>query len=344
MNSLLSIDLGSQNLHIVEGSFQKNVLKVLRMGSFPVPEDCMKGDVILDVDEVANTLINGIKSFGSKSKEVAVTINAISSLIRDVELPLAKPKELEGMIRNELMQSYHVTDNHEIQYKLIESVKAPDGAAMNRYRAIALELPVIESHYRLVLKAKKKPIAMDVNINAIDKLLSLTNQVNEKPLDTGASMFIDFGHRSTTIYIYSKGLPLFYRHLNMGSGEIEKIISEEILSSVEEVRALKESGLDLFNDDEKAKTYFQYLRPYFYSFNDEMRKIVSFYSARNKGITVERAYLFGGGGRLAGLPGYWESNLNIPVETVQTISSLNLPQDHKDLGLYLNSIGALIRY
>jgi len=344
LSSVLSIDLGSQNLHIAERSFQKNILKINSTGVFPLPDGCVKGDTILNIDEIADTLINAIKTLGVKSKDVSITINAIGALTRDVELPMAKPKELEGMVKSELMQSYNLIDNHEIQYKSIRNIQTQDGAAMTRYRIFALELPTIESCYKLVRKLKKKPATMDVNINAIDKLLGITTQINEKPLGEAGTMFMDFGHHVTTIYIYAKNTPLFYRHLNVGSEEIEKIISEETLSSTADIKSLKEGGFNFFSEEEKAKAYFQYLRPYLYNFNDEMRKIIDFYADINNGVTVEQIYLFGGGSKLSGLSGYWESKMNVPVDVVQEISSLQLPQNQADLSLCLNSIGAIIRY
>lgn len=344
MSSLLSIDLGTRNLHLAEGSFQKNILNVDRVGVFTLPDDCMKGDMIINIQAVANTLIRAIQTFGSKSKDAVITINAVSALVRDVDFPPAKSKQLESMMQHELAQAYNVTDNHETQHKVIEKIQSADGSPLIRYRRLSLEIPLVESCHQLLQKAKKKPVAMDVNINAIDKLLGITNQINDKPLGAAGTMLVDFGHHSTTIYIYSKDKPLFYRHVSTGSEEIEKIISEETLSSPEDLRNLKESDFNLFGEEEKEKTYFQYLRPYFYSLNDEISKIISFYSDRNEGIPVEQIYLFGGGSKLAGLSGYWETNFNIPMEIIQSMSSVQLPKDKGDISLCLNSIGAMIRY
>jgi hypothetical protein len=54
-------------------------------------------------------------------------------------------------------------------------------------------------------------------------------------------------------------------------------------------------------------------------------------------------YLFGQGSNLTGLCDYFESNLNVPVEKIKSVSGISINPAEQLLPTHLNAIGALIR-
>ncbi len=327
------------------GANQKGTLKITAVGTYPLPEDLVRGDRIQSVDTVAEKLVNLLRESGIGGKKAVITVNAIGALAKDIHMPAdSKAKDLDAMISNELRLNYNVLDSFVTQYKPIKRNGDESSAVLAPYRTVSISETFVENCHDILLRARLKPLAMDVNINAVDKLLSQTAQINDRPLKEGAAMFLDFGHHRTTAYIYAEDKPLFFRQVSVGAGEIERIISDETLTPLEEIRQKKEGSLSLFGEEDEARRYYQILRAYFYSFNDELGNIIKFYNNRYKDVQVEKLYLFGGGSRLSGLSAYWESVLNLPVETVKSISSVQLPADCEDPMPYVNCFGALIRY
>lgn len=344
MKALIAVDLGSRNIHLAAGIYQKGMLKVTAAHSHPLPEDLIRGDRIQSVDIVAENLADTLRESGIAGKSAVITVNAIGGLTKDLHMPAgSKAKDLNAMISNELRLSCNVSDAFTTQYKAIKKSSDETSAQLTSYRTVSISDAFVENCHDILLRAKLKPLAMDVNINAVDKLLSQTAQINDKPLNEGAAMFLDFGHHRTTAYIHTENKPLFFRHLSVGSGEIERILSDETLNPLEEIRQKKEGLMDLFSEEEEARRYYQILRAYFYSFNDELSNIIKFYNYRYKDTHVEKIYLFGGGSRLSGLSAYWESALSLPVETIKSISSVQIPADCEDPMPYVNCFGALIR-
>lgn len=345
MKPLVSVDIGSRNLHIAVGNNQKGSLKISDAGCYPLAEGLVRGDHVQNVDEIGLVLAEGLRNLGLKGNRAVVTINGSGALKKDIYLPAEKKvKKLNAMVANELRLNYNVQDFYVTQYKAIPKDDNDSNAMLSAFRTVSIDEALVESCRNILLKAKLKPMAMDVNLNALDKLLKDNTEINGNSIKDGATMFIDFGHYETTAYIYSQGKPLFFRHISNGSGEIEKVLAEETFIELESMRENKEGGMDLFSEDEKAQRYFGILRAFFYNVNDELRNIIKFYNNRYKEVKVGRIYIFGEGSRLNGLPGYWESSFSIPVEVIKTISTVDLRDSSIDIMGYINCFGAMIRY
>jgi type IV pilus assembly protein PilM len=318
--ALLSIDVGKKNIHIVEGSYQKNNIVVERMAKVEVPEGVFQGEMISNPSLLAETITNATQIFAPK--EAVVTLNAYGAVIRDIDLPTGKPKEIAGMIKNEMIQTYHIDLDDIIQYKKIDKVTSEDGATLDRYRAAAINLEIVDSYYNTLSETKLKPYAMDININAIDKLFAREIIINDKLSKESGIMLIDFGDTLTTVYIVSKGNPIFFRQLDSGCGEIEKIFSDKSFESEQDIRKMKEDGFNFFGGSEESEKYFNILRPFFYNLTDEIRKVFSFYTSRSNVGNIEQIFLFGGGSNLAGFAEYCENNFGVPTEQVLSISNV----------------------
>lgn len=341
---MLSIDVGKKNIHIAEGSFVKNNVILDRVASIDVPIDIFQGESINNPDLLVRTISDAIQAFNFTSKDAIISLDAYGAVIRDIDLPVAKPKEITAMIKNEMIQTYHVEPEDIIQYKSIEKVASENGTTLDRYRAAAINQELVEAYYRVLTDAKLKPIAMDININAIDKLFSGEVIINDKLSSESGVMLIDFGDNLTTVYIISKGKTNFFRQMDSGSGEIERIISENSFESEEDLKKMKEEGFNFFGNNEKEEEYFAVLRPFFYSLTDEIRKIISFYSTRSNDGNINQIYLFGGGSSLTGFAEYCESNFGIPTEQIISISNVKFKDSATPIASYMNAIGALIRY
>lgn len=344
MNTILSIDLGSHTMHMAEGVFQKNAVHVKRSASFPIPEGSLVREAVAYPQLLADAIQSNAHSAGFQAKDVVITMNADFAIVRDVDLPPAKPKELEAMIGNEMAESFYISKSDIIQFKEIDRVTSDLGEPLTRYRVAAIDRDLVESFHQVLKLTKLKALAMDINLNAIDKLFSKATSINGRPLEDKGTMLIDFGHSGTTLYVVAKGKPLFFRRLPIGSGEIDHMVSETLQASASESRELKEKELSFFNGSEKSSAVFSELNPFFVRFSDEVRKIISFYNNRSGSAAVDHICLFGNGSKLAGLPEYLAANLGLPVERISSMEHISLVGGQALDVAHINAIGSLIRY
>jgi type IV pilus assembly protein PilM len=344
LSSLLAIDVGKKNLHMAEGSFLKNTVTVEKVASLSIPGSIFNGEIISNPELLTEAIVNAVAGFGFRTKNAIITIDGYGSVIRDIDLPSAKPKEIASMIRTEMIETYHVEPEDVIQYKQIDKVNSDNGAPLDRYRATAISREIVEGYHKVLTDAKLKPVAMDINLNAIDKLFSGEVMINDELIGEAGAMIIDFGDTYTTVYIISKSLPMFFRQLDFGSSDIEKIISERTFQPEDDIKKMKESGFNFFDSDEEEGKYAEILRPFFFSMSDEIRKVIGFYTSRYNTGNIRRIFLCGGGSNLAGFAGYCEANFSVPAEPIVSISTVKSKDSAIPIASYMNAIGALIRY
>lgn len=342
MSTKISIDIGSKNIHIAEGDYQKGLLSVRGSQSFELPSGCIAAEAIVDGQLLSSTIKSSLKAGEFSARDAILTINATHAIIRELDFPKAKPKELESMIKTELHQTFHVMNTDIIQYKEIGKTESSEGGTLDRYRVAAVDQDYVNSYYNVLELTGLKAVALDLNINAIDKLLGWADSINEKQLGESTVMLLEFGHSITTVYIYSKNQPMFYRHLNIGSSEIDSLLKNTFYIEDSQARDLKEK-MDFFSDSVEAIPYYDALKPFFYHLNDEIRKLIAFYTNRGKNNSISCCYLFGQGIELQGLSDYWSMSMNLPVEKLRSINKANAAVKVSDPA-QLNAIAALIRY
>ena len=342
MSTKLSIDIGSKNMHIAEGDFQKDVLTVKGSQSFELPSGCVVSEIIEDGKLLSDSLGSFLRAGEFNAKEALLTINATHAVIRELDFPKAKQKELDSMIKNEMYQTFHILNTDVIQYKAIGQTTDNEGAILDRYRIAAIDHDNVEGYHNFLERSNIKGVAMDINVNAMDKLIQWADSINEKAIDDKTVMLIDFGHSVTTVYIGSKNQPMFYRNLSMGSAEIDGLLKSTFYMEESDAVQFKKKT-DFFSNTTDAIPYFEALKPFLYHLNDEIRKLIAFYSNRNKTSGVSCCYLFGQGAELIGLTEYWGTSLNIPMEKIQSVSRASNLISVKNPA-HLNAIAALIRY
>ena len=340
--TMLSIDIGNEKIKITEGNQINDRIFLKNIGSLSVPEYSIDHENIKNAEVISDDIKSYLHTNNFSAKNVVATINATDALISDIDLPKSNPKDLHAMIKNEMIHSYHIDETDVIQYKLIETYQNDANAPMNKYRVSVMEAEFIDKYFQLVQMLQLKPIALDINMNAMDKLVKHYSVINEQDISKKAVMILDLGAITTTAYIYENGEQKFFRQLLTGSSEIEQLISDATLAPPLEIKKMKEQGYNFFSAD---ADYFDILQLYFYRFNEDIRNMIRFYSNKNNSAELAQIFLTGGGSKLTGLTKSLQDQLNLPVERILSMTNNNnhaLPKS--TLLTHLNTFGALIRY
>ena len=343
MSTILSIDIGSNTVKIAAGEFKKSNLTIQKVISAITPEYSMEKGRIKNQSALVELISDAMKNHNIKASHAALTINAVGAVVRDIDLPNGKPKELEAMIRNEMIRNYHVDPADVIQFKAVDSFVNESGSSMITYRVVALDSDLVEEYHEFAKNLPFKSIAMDINMNSIDKLLQLCSNVNGTDIKEKTFLFMDFGGKVTSVYLHSGGKQRFFRQMELGSDEIEKRIGDIALIQPSEVKKSKESGYNYFSQDPSNEKYFSVLKPFFYELTDELRTILRFYTTRYKAGGVDQIFLFGSGSQMEGLPEYLESNLSLPAERIHSLGNISGTLSEQDMLTHMNAFGAMIR-
>src|SRR5665647_894839 len=105
MAKLVSIDIGSKNIKIVEGSSDKKNLLIKKAVTVQTPINAISEGNIKEYDSIRNAVKQTLTANSIRTKNAVFSINTTSLITRTVELPVVKNgAEIIQMIRFELEQ------------------------------------------------------------------------------------------------------------------------------------------------------------------------------------------------------------------------------------------------
>ena len=339
-DTILSLDIGNRNLHLLEAQVKGGVVKIITSVIVELPKGTIADGLIANKEALAVAVQEAIAKSGASAKEVVVTINTNSLIIREFEVPTGDAKELEGMINNEIRQYFGISDTDLVEYRKLSQFEV-NGNKKVKVRAAVMSREIASEYYNLLLNLRLKPLALDIHPNAISKLFTTQSVINEESQGGTNFILLDIGYLGTMIYVMAQGNLDFFRSVNFGGRSIDSLLAN-ILSLSEEEAVKKKmeflSGTQPSVDNEVLAV----VRPLYGELLEELRKVIQFWS-RSDAKKLSKIYLIGGGASLAGLSDYLALGLGFEVHKLHSLNTIQLNSNKTDLGYLVNAAGALIR-
>jgi type IV pilus assembly protein PilM len=348
---VVSMDIGSRSIHVLEGATKGKLVKIKKAFSFPTPPSCLMDGKIEDKGMLKETLKAGFRNNRMRSKNAIISVQSSAVIIRDLVLPAAqKQEQLAGAVAYEMEQYVSVDGRNNVtEFKVVDEV-IEDGVAKNKIRVATMPKEMIENYYKLTKEVKLRPYALDVHSNAISKLFSNEFMINdEKYIPETTIAVADFGYKTTMINIITRGVLEFSRLLNYGSRDIDLIISNYFNLTPGEAEAKKMDEIDFEKIDSAAEgpdSIYSSLKSSFTQLSKELQKVIQYYTSRSSSNNVDTMYIYGGGAKVKGMDAYLKQLLNLNrVIRIENISSADLIFDVENLEIdtYINALGAMIR-
>lgn len=347
---LISLDLGSKNLHLVCGSYKNGVVQVDKAVLKPISEGILKDGKIEDFHVLVGSIKNLIAENKIKTKNMVLTVQSTSVITRDITLPTTKHSELDSMIKFEIEQYLPIVSNeYVIEYTLLEEVVEED-VKKSRVQVAAMPKNMVDNYLNLVKELDLKPIALDIHSNAAGKLFARPTTINGDSSWTDNTIsLIDIGFRSINIHIISRGKLAFSRIITLGSRELDSDIAVAFNLSLEEAerKKIKEASLEIWGyDGNGGRSCNDLVRAKLDIWLSEIQKIFQYYISRSTGNKIDSIYVYGGTSKTKGLPKYVEQSLSIKTSMLESVGCIKhakslsgfVPTD------FINALGGLIRY
>lgn len=358
---LLVLDVGSKTTKLVVGKYNgKNLIIDVMDGIVNEKNACIDGKII-DRQEIKNTIKTLINSSKVKTRNSVITMESTEFIRKDLEIASVPDSDILGVVSFGMAQ-YLPTDisSYVLQVKNIEDI---DEMAAKKKKVSVGVMPksIVLDYVQLTDALNLEREAMDMNSNALEKLLSLEIQNNPRSeLANKNIVFIDMGHSFFNISIYNNGKYLFNKVLNIGGSMIDAVISDIMNIKTEEAEMIKiennelHTAMDLQykfgNTLEKPKSKEDKILNetlyIFDSWTSEINQVLKYYTTRNRNNSIDEVYLYGGGSFINGIDEYFEKKLQITTKDFVDFTCIKLPnlELNKNILNYLNAIGALIRY
>lgn len=346
--SVISIDIGSKNIHLVEGSYQKGFVEIEKAVSVPAPPNSVVDGRIENIPSMKQFVRSVLAQNKLKSKQAFLTVHGMSIVIREITLPAVNPLNLMSAVRFEMEQYLPVSvSEYVIDHKVIEQF-TEDNIKKFRVRVAAIPRDMVESYYAFLKGIGMKPLIMDIQSNSVSKLFSPGVSINGEVLAAeGTVVLIDVGHKFTGVNIISKGKLDLTRVIAIGGKDIDQVLAKQLGLPVEKAEQKKvwdlSIGADIPGTTPEGRN--DPVKSFIDQWLSEIQKVIQYYTSKNNGSRQGMAYIYGGGANLKGLPGYMEQFLNLRVRKLENISSIKFNGKTGEPGLeyFLNAAGTMIR-
>ncbi len=342
---VVAFDIGSTNIKIAEGTYYKGILSIEKLIDIPTPVEAIIDGNIEKKELLVSILQKALNENGINAKEGICTNNSSLIINREILIPDVKDEELDTVVRYEIQQYLPINlDDYVLQMTKIGEEFSDEGKKLE-IRAIAYPEKMAKGYYDLLMDLNLKPFALDVNYNALNKLLNHIEVINNCKLNIEESfVFIDMGSSSLDVNIYNNGVLKFTRIIKAGGKYLDEILYENMNIPIEEIEKFKSHDIDL--KEEELEFQNQIIIDTLDEWIDKIEKIIQFYKSKNFDDDINKIFIYGRTSRIKNLEQYITSKIGI-----ETIKIRNIPEIINDSNIevdenidnFINVIGSLIR-
>ncbi|MBN2287452.1 MAG: type IV pilus assembly protein PilM [Tissierellales bacterium] len=353
MANIISIDIGSKNIKLIEGRSDKNSLLIKKAVKVLTPLTAVSEGHIKDYEGVRNILRQALTSNSIRTKNAVFNINTTSMITRTVELPILKNHdEIVQMIRYELEQFLPVVlDEYKIVYRIIKTY-TEDNIKKGSYLIYAVPTKLINDYSRLAADLGLKLSSIDLSFNALEKVFTNGRIVNGHKIEKDKAYYVlELGHRSIIFNVMFNGNNLFTRLINLGGADLDVTIENMFDVNNEKAIKIKHkfANLDIneIETNEEASVN-NVITTTVGEWLTEIRRIIQYFESRNKDVVIDGMFLFGGSSQIKNIGKYFKENLDIDAVVVTEISGFAINTHNKsltDLNMaeYLDAIAGLLK-
>ncbi len=286
-------------------------------------------DILLDpveegmrMDYVSNAIGEMVTELKVKGSDVRNVVSGQQVFMRFIKLPAIDVENIAEQVEMEAQQ--HIPfPMEDIIYSYQELADREDGE--REVLLVAIKKEVLDNLNSQVEENKLRTVAVDCAITSLFNAFSVCY-----PEETEPVMLLDIGAKTTDI-IFAEDGRFFTRSVTAAGAFITNSIAREYGLSFREAEKLKlENGVvslgnghtdDMDPQDAALATT---IRNAMSRLSSEIQRTVNHYRAQYQGTPPAKAYICGGGARLAYALEFLQSTLNIPVEYFNPLQAFSI--------------------
>jgi len=303
---LLGVDIGSSAVHVAEVDVQgkdgrQGALRAY--GTAEVPMGAVRAGVVIDSGAVGTAIRHAMSSAGIKTKDAVVGIGATSIAVREVtlpEMPLSQAKKSLALYVEDVLPmpaDEAVLDFYPTWSESVESRPTMHGMLVAVSKETATR--VLEATERAGLNLQ----AIDLSAFAIYRSLATSATMGE------VVTFVDIGARTTTVAVFSRGVPKLVRYLDGGTlSVVDALSAAGPFSAADAHRALHADAHTQLPPEVAQAVQGQMM-----NLLDGIRQTIVYYASTANADAPTQIVLTGGGSLINGLPQALASRTRMPL-------------------------------
>lgn len=334
----VSIDIGSENIKVVVGRYNKNKVAIEKAFKISTPEGAIEDGHIKNIDELSDVIGDALDLHKVNVDNIIFTTNSTSIINRTIMIPKVNEDEIETVIKYEVKQYLPINlEEHMIQYNIL-SEKVIEGKEKLEVLIVVYPNRMIYSYEELTNLIGGKPYALDLNYNSKRKALYVMN-----PYIKETVLSMDIGANNISLTIISNNELVLIKTINSGGNHLDHEISRMLGMSLQEAESEKKESCNLMSREEGPLEHC--VKESVDMWFDEANRLIKYYKSKNSQGKIDKIYLCGGGANIKGLERYVSTKFDMRVKILQGNSNIEFKKnvDEVSISEYINAIGALIR-
>ncbi len=331
---LVSLDIGSSDIKIVEGQVKGGKLKIYNMRKIKSPEEIIQDGELFNEESILLKLKEEMKTSRVRTKNIALVSSSSTIISREIIVPYVENnEELKTLVNYEIEQFLAINlNNYVIQFMRLEEVIV-DEVRKEKIFTIIYPKNLIESYRNLAEKLLLNPYALDISNNSIRKLSSIADIYNVDLINKEESiLYLDLGYKSVDLSIVNNNNLEFIRVMPIGGIEIDRFIADLNGISMEEAEEIKKAQVEV-GKHRKENQLNDGVVEVIEGWLEDLNRIIQFYTNKSNGKKISHIYLYGGTSKLRGIDEYIALKTGIDSKNINTTT----------IEEYVNALGALVR-
>jgi len=343
---LVSLDIGSSDIKIVEGQVKGGKLKIYNMRKIKSPEDIIQDGELFNEESILLKLKEEMKTSRVRTKNIALVSSSSTIISREIIVPYVENnEELKTLVNYEIEQFLAINlNNYVIQFMRLEEVMV-DEVRKEKIFTIIYPKNLIESYRNLAEKLLLNPYALDISNNSIRKLSSIADIYNVDLINKEESiLYLDLGYKSVDLSIVNNNNLEFIRVMPIGGIEIDRFIADLNGISMEEAEEIKKAQVEV-GKHRKENQLNDGVVEVIEGWLEDLNRIIQFYTNKSNGKKISHIYLYGGTSKLRGIDEYIALKTGIDTTKIITANNIEFSKNINTTTIeeYVNALGALVR-
>lgn len=338
----IGMDFGSREIRIVVGKASKKGIIIDKNFSIPIPSDIYKDGVIKDMEQMSYVLKNGLSSNGIHKGNVHGVINSSIIIIREVVFPKVDKEDIDNLIEYQLGDYVPIhPEDYVVKYINLGSL-LEDGVEKLNMLIIGVPKDMVQDHFQLIKNAGLKPVVLDYKGNAITKLLSYGDSINNQAVEGETLGFLDLSCESTGFTIIKDEQIEVSRSIDSGFNDIIEALSDKFSISDQQAMdwILNLENINETEAESDEKSMLEEARKGLHEIADKIEMVIRYYRTRDMENNIDLLLLHGPLSQVKGIEELFIHFFDIPCVKLNSIDKLKFDGD---LSKYGNAIGGLIR-
>ncbi len=314
----IGLDIGTSAIRAVELTIEEGRRPVLgNFGQVGLPGGCVVHGEVRDQAQLTEALQRLWHEGRFRSRQVRVGLAGLRAIIREIDMPLLPPSELDSAVRFKADEVIPFSMNETVlSSKVIAQVASPEGPPMLRVLVGAAHADSIDALVAALEAADLEPVSIDLQTAALARaVLDPRFQMPEAVVSIGAGL--------TLIVVHVVGNLQFVRTLDRGGETITEAIAGALDIPLRDAEAAKRRlAFPGAQDTLAAGACERAVR----DLVSEIHNSIRFFASLPGRQPVGRIQLTGGGTRSAGLLSMMQDTAGVPVGIASPLSGVDLSE------------------